>query len=155
MFMHFLRGTMANAAVAGENPFKLVGQQFFHGAGLFHPGIPADIAERGEGFVFGRPCEMIPGEQDFLAIEKYLMAARVSGRGDELEIAVDPQGSRSCDDALDAAGCSAVRFVHDTGAMEVRGKFGVIGDIVAVREEHEIYAAHFLDALCEGIVEAR
>ena len=108
MFVHFLGGAVADAAVAGQNPFELVGEQFFHGARLFRPGIPADIAEGRQGFAFGRPCEMIACEQHFIAIEKKLVAARVSGRGDELEIVVDPQGSRSRDDALDAARGGAV-----------------------------------------------
>ena len=47
------------------------------------------------------------------------------------------------------------RLVHDARAMEMRGKFGVVGDVVAVREEHEIDAAHFLDAFHERIVETR
>jgi len=37
----------------------------------------------------------------------------------------------------------------------MRGEFGVVGDVIAVREEHEIDAAHFLDAFREGIVETR
>ena len=98
---------------------------------------------------------MIPGEQHFVAIEKNLVAARVARRGDELEIIVDPHGSRPRNDALDAARGGAVRFVHHARAMEMRGKFGVVGDIVAVREEHEIDAAHLLDAFYQRIVEAR
>ena len=94
MFVHFFGGAVADAAVAWENPLELVGEQFFHGARLFRPGIPADIAEGGQGFAFGRPREMIAREQHFIAIEKNLVAARVSGRGDEQEIVVDPQGSR-------------------------------------------------------------
>ena len=64
-------------------------------------------------------------------------------------------GARSGDDALDAARRGAVAFVHDARAMEMRGKFGVVGDVVAVREQHQIHAAHFFDAFHQGSVEAR
>lgn len=53
MFVHFFHGAVANAAVAGQNPFELVGEQIFHGAGLFRPGKPANIAKGGQGFAFG------------------------------------------------------------------------------------------------------
>src|ERR1700674_1311737 len=98
---------------------------------------------------------MIACEEHSIAIEKNLVAARVSGRGDELEIVIDPQGSRSGNDALDATRCGAVPLVHDARAMEMRGKFGMVGDIIAVREKHEMDAAHLLDVICQGIVEPR
>jgi hypothetical protein len=62
MFVHFFGGAVADAAVAWKNPLELAGEQFFHGTRLFRPGVPADIAEGGQGFAFGRPREMISGE---------------------------------------------------------------------------------------------
>ena len=90
MFVHFFGGAVADAAVAGQNPFELVGEQFFHGTRLFRPGIPADIAESRQGFALGRPRQMISGEQHFIAVEKNLVAARVAGSGDQQEFVVDP-----------------------------------------------------------------
>ena len=107
MFVHFLGGTVADAAVAGQNPFERAGEQLFHGAGLLRPGIPTNVAKGGQGFAFWRPRKMVASEEHFVAIEKNLVAARVTGRGDELKIGIDPQGSRSGDDALDASRCGA------------------------------------------------
>ena len=53
MLVHFLGGAVADAAVAWEYPFELAGEQFFHGARLLGPRIPADIAEGRQGFAFG------------------------------------------------------------------------------------------------------
>jgi hypothetical protein len=155
MFVHFLDGAMADAAMPWKNPLEWISEQILHRARLFRPGIPANIAEGGQGFAFGRPREMVPCEKHFIAIQKNLVAARVSGRGDELEIVVDTHRSRPRNDALDAARRGAVRLMHDAGAMEVRSKFGVVRNIIAMREEHKIYAAHFLDAFRERIVETR
>src|ERR1700692_173782 len=98
---------------------------------------------------------MVPCEQYFIAVEKKLVAAGMSGRGDELEIIIDLQESHTCDNSLDAARCGAVSLVHDARAMEMRGEFGVVGDVIAMREKHEIDAAHLLDAFYAGIVEPR
>ncbi len=40
----------------------------------------------------------------------------------------------------------AVPFVHHTRAMEMRGKLGVVRNIITVRKEHEVHSAHLLDA---------
>jgi hypothetical protein len=46
---------------------------------------------------------------------------------------------------LDPAPRGAISLVHDAWASEVFGKFRVIGNIVLVREEHQLDSAHFLD----------
>ena len=147
MLVHFIGGGVADAAVAGENPFEIVGKKFFHGARLLRPGIPADVAEGRERFTLGRPGEVVACEENFISIKKNLVAARVSRSGDELQIGVNWQGSRSGDDALDASRRGGFRFVQDSRAMEVGRKFCVVGNIVAMREQHELNAAHFLHAL--------
>ncbi len=48
----------------------------------------------------------------------------------------------------------AFGFVQDTRAVKVRGKLGMVGDIVTMRQQHEIHAAHFLHAFYEGSGEA-
>src|SRR5689334_20344933 len=98
---------------------------------------------------------MIAGEQYFIAIVKNLMSARMSGCGDELKITVDTHRRCSRDDALDAASGGALRFMHDARATEMRGEFGVVRNVIAVRKKHEIHTAHFFDTPDQGIVETR
>jgi len=97
---------------------------------------------------------MISGEQNFIAIEENLVSARVPGRRDQQEIVVNSDGRRSSDDAFNASCGPAFTFVQDARAVKVRGKLGMVGDIVTMRQQHEIHAAHFLHAFYEGSVEA-
>jgi len=83
------------------------------------------------------------------------MAARVPGSGDQHEIVVNSYGRGSGDDAFDAARGGAFSFVQDARALEVCGELGVVGNVVAVRQQHEIHAAQFFHAFYEGSIEAR
>lgn len=122
---------------------------------MIGPGIPADVAEGGQRVALGRPGEVVAGEENFVAIEKDLMAAGVAWRGDDYELIVEADFIFAGDDVLDAEVRGSVARVHDARAMEVRGEPCVVGDVVAMREEHEIDAAHLLDALHQGRIEAR
>ncbi len=51
--------------------------------------------------------------------------------------------------------CSMVSLMHHARAMKTRGKLCVVGDIVAVRKEHEAHASHLFDTLCQGSCESR
>jgi len=83
------------------------------------------------------------------------MAARVSGRGDQQEILVNMHRRGSGDDPFDASRGGTFAFVQHARTVEVRCKFGVIRDVIAVRQQHEIDAAHFFHALHKWSVEAR
>src|ERR1700739_785855 len=98
---------------------------------------------------------MIAGEQHLVTIEQNLVATRVPRGGNDLEFVIDARWIGSLDHALDASSGGALRFMHDTRAVEMRGEFRVIGDVIAMGEEHEANAAHLLDALYQRIVEAR
>ncbi len=104
------------------------------------------IAEGREGFTLGRPGKVVAGEKNFIAVEQHLVTAGMAGRGNQKQIGVERDEVFASGDALNAEPRGAIVMMHDARAMEMRGEARVVGDIVAVRKEHERDAAQLLDA---------
>jgi hypothetical protein len=93
---------------------------------------------------------VVAGEEDLVAVEQRGAAPGVAGDGDDQEVVgeVDRLAAARLD--LDGGGVGGdVVGVQDPVAAEAAAEDVMVGDVVAVGEEHERDAAELLDALEE------
>src|ERR1051325_9108848 len=145
MGTHILSARLSDASVPRQHPLEPILQQLLHRLCLLRPRVPAGIVKRGQRLLVRVPREVIASKQDFVSIEKYLVSTRVPRRWNDQQIIIDAHYLRARDHLLDAASGGAIPFMHNAPAFKVLGKLCMISDIVLVREEHDLDAAHVFD----------
>jgi NAD(P)H-dependent FMN reductase len=138
-------GRTPRPAVARQHPFESVREQPLHGSCLLAPVIPADAAAAAET-TFRVPPQVVTGEEESLAVEQRGRARSVAGDGDDEEVVRERDRRVAFDLPLHISRAAAdVARVQHALAAEGRCPARVIGDVVAVGEEHEARAAQLAD----------
>ena len=94
---------------------------------------------------------MIAGKKVSIAIEQDNMAACVAGSRDHQQLIVELDRFLSRKNMLDACHSAPnIIVIHNTLGVEVAYPFLVVGYVVAMGEEHQLYAAKLFDAFDQG-----
>src|SRR5262245_21663456 len=134
--MHFLLCGLVDSPVSRQDPFEIVTQEAAHRASLLRPRIPACAARGPQLPTFGRPGQVISGEQISVLVEQYHMAAGMPWSWDGDEISIQRHVVLTANDFLHPESRAAIRCMHYAGTTEPPGELCVIGDVVLVCQEH-------------------
>lgn len=86
---------------------------------------------------------MVPGEEEFVAIEQRLMARRMTRSGKNDQIPFDPDRGVTVDPALHRKW--SVLPMHDPIAAKVLVEFVMICHVILMGEEHEFHSPESFD----------
>ena len=137
MIPHVLHRVVMDIAMAGQNPLEIIIQQLCHRFSLFGPRIPGDAAKRRQRISFGRPCQMISREQEFVCD-----TGRLRGRACDpvRESQLDPWsrsiGSVAFNHSFEAESFCSIGGVHHSATTKLFSKPFMVADVVTMRQEH-------------------
>lgn len=92
---------------------------------------------------------MVAGEEKLLPVKKNDVSAGVAGCRYGQQIGAEFEGCFAFKDLLHPEPCRAILRVHHSGATKLFPEALVIGNVIAVSQEHLIDAAQLLDSFYE------
>ena len=133
-------------AVAGQHPLEREVQQALHRADLLGPRVPARAAGRVEALSALPAHEVVAGEEDEAAVQQHGAARRVAGDRDGQQVVGEPDRLVPRQRPFDVRGVRRdVPGVEDAVTSEVVVEPAMVGDVVAVAQEHQGGASQGLD----------
>lgn len=131
-----------------QDPFEGIVEEALHRADLLLPGVPAGVAEGVETVARRGPGEVVAGEEEAVPVEEDGVAAGVARHRDRHQVVGEMKRLQAVEGEFDSGGVMRdVVAVEDSLAAEFFVEEGVVGDVVAVGQEHRGDAAHRGEAL--------
>ena len=146
---HVFAAVVMYPSMTRQNPFEVIIQKFFHRTRLRFPRIPADAPKSRQHVPIGRPRQMIAGEEILISIKQDHVSAGVTGNWNRHQIMIESDRIVAAYHVLDPKSSSAIIGVHHALAAKLFREAGMIGNVITMRQKHQVHSAGRFDLFYE------
>jgi hypothetical protein len=150
LLAHARRRGVEPWAVPRQHPLEVERQKPIHRPGLLSPRVPANRRRRVERVAVAPAPDVIAREEEAFPIEECHAAARMAGDRDGKQVGRELDRVVALEARFHVPGPGIeIRHMKDALATEAPRKLGMVGHVVAVREDHSSDAPECLEPIHE------